>query len=231
MPSRRRGREPVARKLILCVLVSSVLFVLWGCEVEGPRTSNIDRPATVPGEKTEAELLAAVNEKFENPQGHYDLARVYHKAQNWTKADYHYNVALGFDPAYRAVQAGIVKMWIDRGQTSKAEQLANTYIGQATVTVRDTLRLGWEFGQLGLDDYALRSYQQAVDAAPDSYEANRQIGFYYLSKGDQTKAKQYLMRSFDLYPRQPDVAGALGRLGVVVQLPEGAVETPAPGPK
>jgi hypothetical protein len=28
------------------------------------------------------------------------------------------------------------------------------------------------------------------------------------------------MRSFELNPRQPDVAGALGRLGVVVESPQ-----------
>ena len=75
----------------------------------------------------------------------------------------------------------------------------------------------------------MRCYRQALDAAPDSYEANRQIGYYYLSKGDNTQAKQYLMRSFELNPRQPDVAGALGRLGIVVQAPvEPEVPTTAP---
>jgi tetratricopeptide (TPR) repeat protein len=173
----------------------------------------------VPSDKTEAQLLAELDKKFENPQAHYDLARLYHKSQNWNKAEYHYNVALGFQPANRAAQAGLVKMNIDRGQTAQAEQLANSYIRQAAAAVGETLRLGWEFEQVGLDAYALRCFRQALDIAPDSPEANRQMGFYYLGKGDQAQAKQYLMRSFELNPRQPDVAGALGKLGVVVQAP------------
>jgi tetratricopeptide (TPR) repeat protein len=70
-----------------------------------------------------------------------------------------------------------------------------------------------------MDDYALRCFRQALDADQNSFEANKQIGFYYRDKGDTAKAKQYLLRSFELNPRQPDVAGALGKLGVVVELP------------
>jgi tetratricopeptide (TPR) repeat protein len=209
----------VARKVLLHVLLGFALFAIWGCG-DGLRTGRpVDPTWTVPSDKTEAQLQAELEKKFENPQAHYDLARLYHRSQNWNKAEYHYNVALGFQPANRAAQAGVVKMHIDRGETAKAEQFANGYIRQASVAVNEMLRLGWEFEQLGLDAYALRCFRQALDAAPDSYEANRQIGFYYLGKGDNSQAKQYLMRSFQLNPRQPDVAGALGRLGVVVQAP------------
>jgi tetratricopeptide (TPR) repeat protein len=201
------------------VLLGIALFALWGCG-EGARTGPaIDTIPTVPSDRTEAQLQAELEKKFENPQVHYDLARLYHKSQNWNKAEYHYKVALGFQPANKAAQAGWVKMYIDRGQTAQAEQLASAYIRQAGTAVSETLRLGWEFEQLGLDAYALRCFRQALEAAPDSYEANRQIGFYYLGKGDNTLAKQYLLRSFQLNPRQPDVAGALGKLGVVVQAP------------
>ncbi len=174
-------------------------------------------------------MLAELDKKFENPQAHYELARLYHRSQNWNKAEYRYNVALGFQPGNKAAQAGLVKMYIDSGETAKAEQFANRYIGQSSGAISETLRLGWEFEQLGLDVYALRCYRQALGAAPDSYEANRQIGYYYLTKGDNAQAKQYLMRSFELNPRQPDVAGALGRLGIVVEAPiEPEVPTTAP---
>ena len=86
--------------------------------------------------------------------------------------------------------------------------------------------MAWQFEQLGLDAYALRGFRQAIDVAPDSSEANKQVGFYYLGKGDTAKAKQYLMRSFELNARQPDVAGALGRLGVVVEAPGAPSEAP-----
>ena len=214
----------VARRFLMYALPVYVLIVLGGCAgTVAPPTPD----GGVPSDKTESQLLGELNKKFENPQVHYDLARVYHKSQNWNKAEYHYNVALGFDPANRAAQAGLVKMFADRGDKTKAEQYANSYIRQAAISVAETLRLGWEFEQLGMDEYALRSYRQAVAAAPDSDAANKQIGLYYLGKGDSANAKQYLMRSFELNPRQPDVAGALGRLGVVVQtpgIPQGPLE-------
>lgn len=228
MTGRQRSMKPVARKILLHVLLGIALFAVWGCG-DGVRTGGpVDSTPTIPSDKTEAQLLAELDKKFENPQAHYELARLYHRSQNWNKAEYHYNVALGFEPANRAAQAGVVKMNLDRGQTAQAEQFANSYIRQASGAVSEMLRLGWEFEQLGLDAYALRSFRQALDAAPDSPEANRQIGFYYLGKGDQAQAKQYLMRSFQLNPRQPDVAGALGRLGVVVQSPVPVEPEPTP---
>ena len=81
------------------------------------------------------------------------------------------------------------------------------------------ITVGWEFEKLGLDEYALRCFRQALETAPDSAEANKQIGFYYLGKGNEAQAKTYLQRSFELDPAQADVAGALGRMGVVVESP------------
>jgi len=222
-----RDRAPVARAFLMKGLLVCVLMILGGCAGTDAPVPPVASGGTVPSDKTEAQLLAELNDKFENAQAHYDLARVYHKSQNWNKAEYHYNVALGFNPANRAAQAGLVKMLADRGAKAKSDETANSYIRQAGVSVKETLRLGWEFEQLGMDEYALRSYRQAIAAAPDSDAANKQIGLYYLGKGDSANAKQYLMRSLELNPRQPDVAGALGRLGVVVQtpgIPQGPLE-------
>jgi len=217
---------PAGRGIVMTGLLVCVLVILGGCAGTEPDPRPVPPVSTATG-KTEAELLAQINDKFENPQAHYELARIYQKSQNWTKAEYHYNVAIGLDPANRAAQAGYVKMLADRGNRTKSEDMAGSYIRQAGLSVKETLRLGWEFEQLGMDDYALRCYKQAIMAAPDSDAANRQLGFYYVNKGDSTNAKTYLMRSFELNPRQPDVAGALGRLGVVVQtpgIPEGPLE-------
>jgi len=220
-----RGKRKSPVRLATMSFLSWLLFgcavvLLTGCQDGVRRKTATDPTGIVPSEKTEAQLLAEINEKFENPSAHYELARVYHKSRQWTKAEYHYNVALGFDPAFRAAQAGLVKAFLDQSQAAKAEQYANAYLRQAASnSERETLRLGWEFEKLELDDYALRCFQRALEIAPDSFEAHRQIGFFYLGNGDSDNAKKYLSRSFELNPRQADVAGALGRLGVVVQAP------------
>jgi len=222
---RKSMRRWAAVACLWSVLLGCVFFAL-GCpeakETLGRITpsDDVDPTGTIPSNRTEAELLAEIDKKFENPQAHYELARLYHQSGQWTNAEYHYNVSLGFDPAHKAAQAGLIKMFIDRGQKAKAEQYANRYIGQTSEFVKETLRLAWEFEKVGLDEYALRCFRQALTVAPDSAEANKQIGFYYLGKGDNAQAKTYLRRSFELDPNQPDVAGALGRMGVVVESPQ-----------
>ncbi len=218
MAGRQKSTKSVVGATLLHVLLGIALFAIGGCEEQArpPKTTGAG-PAV--SDATEAQLLGELDAKYENPQVHYELARLYHKSRNYSKAAHHYDLAISFDPAFRAAQAGKIKLCVDRGQTADAEHFANSYIRQAGTAVNEMLRLGWEFEQVGLDTYALRCYRQALDAAPDASETNRQIGFYYAAKGDEAQAKQYLMRSFELNPRQADVAGALGRLGVVVQTP------------
>ena len=220
MTGNHKSIKPTTKKKLLpVVLLALALFVLSGCNGGvGPSTPP-PRGGATPYERTEADLLAELDRKFENPQVHYELARLYHRSQNWEKADYYYTLSLEFDPAFKPAQAAWVKMFVDRGEPSRAEQFANGFLRQAAIAVTETLRLAREFEQVGLDDYAFRGLRQALDVAPDSAEANKQMGMYYLRKGDSAQAKQYLVRSFQLNPRQPDVAGELGRLGVVVESP------------
>ncbi|KKK97910.1 hypothetical protein LCGC14_2648010, partial [marine sediment metagenome] len=59
----------------------------------------------------------------------------------------------------------------------------------------------------------------ALHLAPNSAKIHRQIGYYYLSRNNKVRAKEYLVRSFQLNPNQPEVSGELGRLGVAVRIP------------
>jgi tetratricopeptide (TPR) repeat protein len=233
MTSRHKSRiEMVAGVLPLLLLLSLITVLPCGCARSGSSTGRIESSPTPPTTQTERELLLEIDKKFENPEAHYELGRYYQRAREWTKAEYQYNIALSQRPALVGAQAGLVKLYVDEGEPAKAEQFANAYIGQASSSgnTRTMLNLGWEFENQGLGEYALRCFRQALADAPDSYEANKQMGLYYLGKGDKDKARQYLGRSFELNPRQPDVAGELGRLGVVVEAPkpepEGEKEKP-----
>ena len=222
MPRERKSIKPLATSgWLVSVFLGAALFALAGCTGGPASTPSIDSTGNIPSEKTESQLLLELEKRFQNPQAHYELGRFYRRSQQWMRAEQHYNWALDFDPAHRAAQAGMVKMFVERGETAKGEQYANSYIRQAGNNGIESTRLAWEFEKVGLDAYAERCFRQALAAAPDSYDVNKQIGFYHLGKGDTAKAKQYLQRSFELNPRQPDVAGALGRLGVVVESPEG----------
>ena len=211
--------QPAALKLLV-LLSGALLLPFSGCENSTSQGPQVDPATGTVVEKTEAELLLEIEKKFDNPNAHYQLGRLYHRSRQWSKAEYHYNMASSLDPSQRGAQAGMVKLFMDRGETAKAEQFANSYIRQPGMDGMESVRLGWEFERLGLDAQAMRCFRQALAQEPDSAEVNKQVGFYYLGKGDNAKAKQHLQRSFELNPRQPDVAGALGRLGVVVESPE-----------
>lgn len=204
--------------------------VLWVCAFAGCESEeSMQVKFTSPAEK-KAYLLREVNRKFENPPVHFQLGKLYEAEGQLDKAEYHYNVALGFDPAYRAVQAAIVKMLVDSGNSVEAKEYIDTYMNQVSGSATASLELGQAFEEEGLDEYAFACYQQALRLGPELPEVHKQVGYYYLGKEDKVQAKDYLTRSFQLDANQPDVAGELGRLGVVVKVPrEPEEETENPG--
>ena len=54
---------------------------------------------------------------------------------------------------------------------------------------------------------------------PEDANGHRELGNYYLSLNDEATAKEYFKRSFILDPTQSQVAGELGRMGVIVKVP------------
>jgi len=200
-------------------LFALCFLVLWVCAFAGCESEESLRVKFASPEDKKAYLLRAVNRKFENPPAHFQLGKLYEAEGQLNKAEYHYNVALGFDPAYRAVQAAIVKMLVDSDNSIEAKEYVDTYMNQVSGSATASLELGQAFAEEGLDEHAFACYQQALRLGPELPEVNKQVGYYYLGKEDKVRAKEYLTRSFQLDANQPDVAGELGRLGVVVKVP------------
>ncbi|MBN1804721.1 MAG: hypothetical protein JW837_05680 [Sedimentisphaerales bacterium] len=199
---------------------SLILFcstLLTGCK--SPQTANVQNP---PIEKRKEDLLKIIDRKFENPQAHYELGQIYQSERQWIKAEYHYNTALNFDPALSEAQASTVKVFLESGDTAKSKTYADIYMSKASNSATASFRLGLAFQKQLLDEYAFDCYMQALHLAPTSAKIHRQLGYYYLSKKDMVRAEEYLKRSFQLDPDQPEVAGELGRLGVEVKIPRKA---------
>jgi len=216
-----------------------VIIFLWGC-VEADRKAGVvqvEEVSLTPVEQRKAELLEQIERRFERPDAHFELGKLYQVDGLWDKAEYEYGIVLRFVPSHREAQAALVKLLLQRGDETKANQSADTYIGQVSGSARNSLVLGHEFQKQGLDNYAHRCYQQALQQAPNSARIHKQIGYYYLSRNDKARALEYLKRSFQLDPYQPEVAGELGRLGVVVKVPQnpqldtGKLSEPAQNPK
>jgi Tfp pilus assembly protein PilF len=216
-------------KLIVLICIVSALF-LCGCEGNTPKSKNVPVRAaspeelkriekvTAPAEDTKAQILKQLEGKFEDPEAHYNLGKLYQRDGMWSKAEHEFATALSFDPAHRESQAARVKVLLQSGDKGKAKILASDYIAQAANSAAGSLRLAMAFQKENLDDYALTCYRQALSLAPNSARVNKQIGYFYMSRNQLDLAKDYLVRSFQLDPTQAEVAGELGRLGVVVQV-------------
>jgi tetratricopeptide (TPR) repeat protein len=202
----------LVRRIIVIAAVAAMLLS-GGCG-RGNRTEPATGITQTPQEKEMAELTAQIDKNFENSEAHYKLGQLYQNDGLWSKALYEYNTALSFDPANRPAQAATIYVFQATGDKAKADMTADTYITQTSGSAEESLRLAMAFQKEKLDDLALRAYQQALRLAPNSAKVNRQVGYFYLSKGDKVRAREYLYRSFQLNRKQPDVAGELGKLGV-----------------
>ncbi len=198
-------------------LVLGLVLLTLGCVIPPKAEKEEIVLAGYAGRK--AELLNQIERKYENPEAHYELGKLYFGDGLWEKAEWQYNVALGFDPVHHGSQAGIVRTLIARGKQQRAVMDAEMYMNQAAVSAESSLLLGQAFQNELLDDYALACYQRAMGIAPNSAALQKQAGYYYLSKGDLVRAEGYLRRSFQLDPYQAEVAGQLGRMGISVQIP------------
>ena len=219
----------VSKSVCLTLLFLSVLFS-GGCsqlrEAVAPKGGHDVDSELTEAEKTRAQLLRKIDKKYENPEAHYELGSIYQADGLWAEAENQYRIALNFDPVHRKAQAGRVAVLQRAGDTGKAGTLAEIYIEQTASSALGSLKLALAFQGQMLDDYALQCYRQALNLSPNSAKVNRQIGFYYLSRGDRTQAKSYLQRSFQLDPGQPQVAHQLGRLGVAIKVPRGEKRPP-----
>ncbi len=215
-----------AKMRIIVLVITLCALVVAGC-ANNSNPVRVDQNARMASDIRVMELKKELAQKWENPTAHYELGQLYHAQGDWSKAEYHYNIALGFNAAYREVQAAMVKLQLNKGDRQSAELLANNYITQVVSIPEQILSLGAAFEKQGLDDYALKCYTSALQATPDSAPVNRQLGYYFLHKNNKDKAKEYFIRSFQLNSSQADVAGELGRLGVAVRIPEA---TPKPQP-
>lgn len=216
MQAMTRRREQIGKLKSIGPAFLFCIFLLGGCNGKAKAPKKIEKTAA---EEEKAELLKEIDRKFEDIDSHFRLGQLYQADGQWNKAEDQYIIVLNFEPAHRQAQAARVKVLAASGNTERARQLAKEYKGLASVSAEGSRQLAQAFQQQGLDEYALECYQQALRLAPDSAKINKQIGYYYLSKGNNDVAREYLSRSFQLNSNQPDVAGELGRLGVPVRRP------------
>ncbi|MHC4666543.1 MAG: tetratricopeptide repeat protein [Planctomycetota bacterium] len=208
-------------KILMRILLVCT-FLLNGCDLsdrgEESKGPQIDAGPKLSPEQQEVELLAEINRKFENPDAHFRLGRLYQATKRWEEAEYHYNIALSFDPVHWPAHAAMVKMLEERGEPGKAKLAADIYMNQTATSVERSLQLGQAFQEQQVGEYALACYEQALRLEPNSARVYKHIGYYYLARKNKMRAEEYFRRSFELDPLQPDVAYELGQLGVPIKV-------------
>jgi tetratricopeptide (TPR) repeat protein len=198
------------------IFVLLCIILLAGCN--RPSTKNKEQLSV---DQREAALEKSLDRKFEDPAAHYELGQLYQSQGQWTKAEYHYDKALQFDPVYRPAHAAMVKLFIDSGDKVKAKNYADIYMNQVSGSPSQLLELALEFQKQQVDEYALACFHKGLELAPNSASIHKYLGLYYLSKNDKVKAEEHLVASFKSDGSQTDVARELGRLGVQVEIPQG----------
>ena len=206
-------------KVLIIVLVCTILSGCGGQQktITGEKIN--DKELTSQSDLQKEALLKQLDKKYADAETHYELGKVYHNEGLWDKAEWEYNKALAFEPIHHDAQASVVRLLVDKSDTQRSEVIADMYMSQASVSAKHSLLLGRAFQARSLEEYALSCYLQAHRLAPNSVVINKQLGNFYLMKGDRANAEMYLRRSFELDPYQPEVAGELGKLGVQVQIP------------
>jgi tetratricopeptide (TPR) repeat protein len=202
----------------LSIIALLLTLLVTGCD-EAQKRAGVPVPI-LNSEQRKGQLLRQLERRYENPQAHYELGRIYHTDGLWVKAEAQYRTAVGFDPVLWDAEAAIVKLLVDAGNTSKSARSAEAAIERAKFfKVNAMLDLAKAFQKQYLDEYALKCHTQALILAPESAAVYKTIGYYYLSKHDLARAEMNLRQSFEIDPYQPEVSGELGRLGIIVEVP------------
>ena len=210
------------------VFASFFTIFIAGCPTQQPGIGYM-APFT-PAQKKE-QLQELIKQHPEDSQAHFMLGQLYHEDKQWDEAEIEYKLAWQYDPVYWPAQAAMIKLQVDRGDPQKAQYYFDLYlkpilikqesrqVKQVLASVDDLINLGVECQDQQLDNYALTCFQKALDIAPNSPKTNKYMGYYYLSKNDKAKAKEYFEKSFNLDRLQKDVALELGRLDVPIEYP------------
>lgn len=206
------------------IMLTGLAVWLAGCSTPPDRS---DTPSTI-RQTPRIVLEEQIARRYENPQAHYELGKIFLSERQWSKAQFHFEVAIRFAPNHWPAKAALVRSLRDGGNRTAAQITADRFMKEA-VDIRDLMYLGKAFQTEMLEEYALQCFEHGLRIAPNSAQVHRELGFYYLQKGDSIRAEEYLRRSFSLNRYQPDVAHELGKMGVIIQAPRPRKETtPAP---
>jgi len=206
----------------MTLLALAVLLAGCGETQKGPT-----QDPSVPAGDRKVALRAAIDQRFENPQAHYELAQIYRDEGLWDQAEYHFDVVTRIAPRHWPARAALVRLLTDRKRPDEVSQAIRTFVREAA-NPAELEQLVKAFRAEGLNEAALEALQVGRGRWPQSALIYKQLGLYYLGQEDTRRAEEYLRQSFAMDHNQPEVAYELGRLGIVIEAPKPKTSPPPP---
>ncbi len=178
----------------------------------------------------------ALRPNYKSPALYAAILEILAEQENWTEADKYARLAIADYPDSPAVVTQVANVYIMLGKTDEVLPLLDKIIANQPNDPTPLLIKGSIFEEKGQLDEAEKAYLQAVQIAPNSFDAQSQLGFFYYNRAvdvnDQMKnlsldemdklnelrkqrdaylqkALPHLEKAYELDPSNPDVRFAL----------------------
>lgn len=126
---------------------------------------------------------------------HYALGRLLRENSFALEATRELEKARALAPQKAAVITELIVVYQDRGRPEQAEELFEPFLKAAPY--QDLVQAGSRFGEVGQYALAARTFEQAVELRPASYEAQYDLALAYYRQGELAKTLATLNRIKD----------------------------------
>ncbi len=178
----------------------------------------------------------ALRPNYKPPALYAAILEILAEQENWTEAEKYARLAIADYPDSLSVVTQVANVYIMLGKTDEVLPLLDKIIASQPNDPTPLLIKGSIFEEKGQLDEAEKAYLQAIQIAPNSFDAQSQLGFFYYNQAadvnDQMKnlsldemdkinelrkqrdaylqkALPHLEKAYELDPTNPDVRFAL----------------------
>ena len=161
-------------------------------------------------------IMTEVVEAHPNlPSGHFNLATVYARTENFPAAAEHYRKTLEFDPNNHAARMSAAKALANFHKHQEVLDLVSGYTNQLPKTVDEfEVRhlLGVALRGVGRYEEAGRHLLRAAELRPDHSDTRYNLGFVLARQKEYSEARVHLEVAKELDPESADIRFQLGRV-------------------
>lgn len=196
-----KAEDTISMKWAALILLLSLLtFLLTGVALTSYFLGEYNSP------ETKADInyqkgLRQISENPDSPQAHIDLGWVYLQQGKFTLAEKEYKKALQLDENNVVAIYNMALLEIERGKKEEARRLLENIKERRPNFIKARATLGFVYTEMGSFQKALDEFALVEKYYPGSADLMFQYARLYQKKGDNTKAKYYLIRTLEFDPK------------------------------